>query len=114
MACDRKLKPRQTISERAAEVRRSVAALDSLLAVGKAKAVIDKMTGAVAFAGFEGLVRDGVDDACAYRRLMASGSSLAKAAIARAEQLAGRTVDRQVIGSGMHSHDGGLSFHAKG
>jgi hypothetical protein len=55
--------------------------------------------------------RDGVTDACAYRRLVVSGSALAKAAIARAEQLAGRQVDRRVLAHGAHSHDGGKTWH---
>lgn len=56
-------------------------------------------------------IRDGVTDACMYRRLMATGSSLTKAAIQRAEQIAGRSVDRKVIANGVHSHDGGRSWH---
>jgi hypothetical protein len=42
---------------------------------------------------------------------MSTGSALAKAAIARAEQVAGRTVDRQAIAHGHYSHDGGRSWH---
>ena len=42
---------------------------------------------------------------------MISGSPLAKMKIAQAELLAGRTVDKQVIGQGAHSHDGGKTWH---
>jgi hypothetical protein len=70
--------------------------------------------GGIAFDGLSDAERDGVTDACAYRRLMVSGSALAKAAIARAEQLAGRSVDRRVVGHGVHSHDGGRTWHDKG
>jgi hypothetical protein len=42
---------------------------------------------------------------------MATGSALAKQAIARAEQLAGRTVDRAALTAGHHSHDGGKTWH---
>jgi hypothetical protein len=34
--------------------------------------------------------------------------------IAKAEQVAGRSVNRQVVGQGVHSHDGGESWHSKG
>ena len=40
---------------------------------------------------------------------MSSGSALARAAVARAEQLAGRQVDRRAVAVGAHSHDGGAS-----
>jgi hypothetical protein len=36
---------------------------------------------------------------------------MARLAIQRAEQLAGRSVDRAVIGHGTHSHDGGRTWH---
>ena len=37
-----------------------------------------------------------------------------KAEIARAEALAGRTVDRKVVAAGVHSHDGGTTWNRKG
>lgn len=42
---------------------------------------------------------------------MATGSPMALQAIARAEALAGRSVDKQVIGQGVHSHDSGKTWH---
>jgi len=42
---------------------------------------------------------------------MVQGSALARAAVTRAEQMAGRSVSRQVIGQGAHSHDGGQTWH---
>jgi hypothetical protein len=42
---------------------------------------------------------------------MVSGSQLAIQAIAKAERLAGRSVDRQLVAQGYHSHDGGNSWH---
>jgi len=45
-----------------------------------------------------------------YRRLMATGSALAKAKIAAAEALAGRAVSRQALANGVHSHDGGRTW----
>lgn len=45
---------------------------------------------------------------------MVTGSVLAKAEIARAELIAGRSINRQVIGQGVHSHNGGDTWHGKG
>jgi hypothetical protein len=106
MACDT-LKPKQTKQERAAEIRRAIAELASGLATGRIKATVGQQ-GAIAFAGWQEGARDGVTDACAYRYIMATGSALAKQAIAKAEQLAGRSVSRQAA---VHSHDGGTTWH---
>lgn len=113
MPCDTKLKPRQTVQERAGEVRRAMVLLDAAL---KKRLVRPRVgpQGAIAFDGWDQEQRNGVTDACAYRRIMATGSALAKAEIARAEQLAGRGVDRRVVATGVHSHDGGQSWHPKG
>lgn len=49
------------------------------------------------------------------RRFLAFGSATAKAAIARAEALAGRTVNRQALAAGVHAHaghDGALHWHS--
>ena len=113
MPCDTILKPKQTIQQRAEEIRRAVAGLSAALASGRVKAIVGPQ-GAIAFEGWDVAERDGVTDACAFRRIMVTGSVLAKAAIARAEQLAGRTVDRRVVAHGVHSHDGGVSWHRKG
>lgn len=110
MPCDRTLKPRQTIQQRADEVRRVVERASKAMSTGRVKAKVGPQ-GAVAFLGLTDEERDGVTDNCLFRRLMSSGSASAKQAIARAEALAGRSVDRQVIGHGAHSHDGGLTWH---
>lgn len=109
MACDTKLKAGQTIQQRAVEVRAAVERLAKALVSGQVKAVVGS-NGGVAFQGFDA-DRDGVTDACAYRRLMVSGSALAKAKLAQAEQIAGRSINRQAIGQGLHSHDGGKTWH---
>lgn len=111
MPCDTQLKPKQTIQQRADEIRRAISGLDALLKKRRVKINIGPQ-GAIAFTGWD--ERDGITDACAYRRIMATGSALAKAEIARAEQLAGRGVDRRVIAQGVHSHDGGHTWHGKG
>lgn len=110
MPCDTRLKPRQTIKERAVEITTMVARLAQALAAGRVKPVIGPQ-GAIAFQGLTDDERDGVTDNCAYRRIMATGSVTAKLAIQRAEQLSGRTVNRQVVAHGHHSHDGGETWH---
>jgi len=110
MPCDTRLKPKQTIQQRAEEVRKMVSTLDKLLISGRVKPVIGPQ-GAITFAGLTEEERDGVTDACAYRRLMVTGSALAKAAIARAEQMSGRSVNRAALTHGAHSHDGGKTWH---
>lgn len=113
MPCDTVRKPKQTIQQRADEVRRAVASLDALLKKRRAQVRVGPQ-GAVAFVGWPEQERDGVTDACAYRRIMATGSSLAKAEIARAEAMAGRSVDRKVVAQGVHAHGdgkGGLTWY---
>lgn len=92
-------------------MRTAAGKVSSKLATGKVQVVIDRRTGAVAFRGMSEEDRDGLTDACIYRRIMVTGSALAKQAIARAEQLAGRTVNKQAIAQGHHSHDGGATWH---
>ena len=111
MACETRLQNRnQTLTERKTQVKQIIALTDQLIRKNRVKVVVDKATGAVAFDGLNEVERGGVSDACTYRVLMATGSSLAKMAIARAEQLAGRSVNRQALAQGVHSHDGGRTF----
>ena len=110
MPCDTRLKPKQTIKQRADEIRKMVETLSAGLVSGRIKAVVGPQ-GAIAFNGLTEAQRDGVTDACAYRRIMATGSPAAKLAIMRAEQLAGRPVNRQAVAAGHHSHDGGKTWH---
>jgi hypothetical protein len=110
MPCDTKLKPRQTIQQRAEEIRRAVATLAQGLATNRVRVNIGP-TGGVAFVGLTDQERDGVTDACMYRRVMATGSALAKAKIAAAEALSGRSVNRQAVAHGHHSHDNGQTWH---
>ncbi|MDE2426310.1 MAG: hypothetical protein KGO96_10440 [Elusimicrobia bacterium] len=110
MPCDRRLKRGQTIQMRAAEIRRVVELAARGLSSGKVKAKVGPQ-GAIAFVGLTDAERDGVTDSCMYRRLLTSGSALALQAIAAAEALAGRSVDRQLVAQGAHSHDGGATWH---
>lgn len=110
MACDTRLKPRQTISERAVEVREAVTRLAAALAAGRVQVKIGA-NGVPVFTGWDEQSRDGITDACAYRRIMSTGSALARMAIAKAEQMSGRTVNKQAVAAGHHSHDGGQTWH---
>ena len=109
MPCDTRLKAGQTISERKVEIKASVDKLAAALAAGKVKPVIGAK-GGIAFPGWAEGQTGRVGDACAYRRLMSSGSALAKMAIERAEMMAGRKVDRQAVAQGLHTHDG-INWH---
>jgi|SRR5215472_2393542 len=111
MACDTRLKPRQTIQERAREVRAAMERLAAALRQGRVQVIVDRASGAVAFTGWDDTSRDGITDACAYRALARSGSPLFQQLLARAQQMAGRTVDPRAIAQGVHSHDGGKSWH---
>lgn len=110
MPCDTKLLPGQTLTERKAEIRDSVGYLDALIRAGRVRPVIGPQ-GAIAFEGWKDSDRKRITDACAFRRIQATGSALAREAIAKAERMAGRTVNREAIAVGAHSHDGGRTWH---
>ena len=113
MPCDTVRKPQQTLAERKAEVRKRMLAIDKLIATGKIKVKVGKQ-GAVAFTNLADADRDGITDACIYRMVMLSGSAAAKLAILKAEQAAGVSVNKKVVARGIHSHDGGATWHPKG
>lgn len=110
MVCDTRLKNGQTISQRKAEVAKATTALEQAIAARRVRVVVGPQ-GAVAFTGWSDAERDGITDNCAYRRLLATGSALARAEIAKAEAMAGRKVNTQAIGQGIHSHDNGKTWH---
>ena len=111
MACwlnDVRQQGAQATPEKKQRVKDALARLERALSAGTVKVVIDRASGAVAF---RGLWRsDGVADSCAYRALTAANSAPLRASLARAEIMAGRSVNERAIASGVHSHDGGRSF----
>lgn len=113
MPCDTRLKPRQTVAQRVTEVRKAQQRIEKLLASRRVTAKVGPQ-GAVAFLGLSEDERDGLTDACIYRHVMLKGSAAAKLALMKAEQQAGRSVDRRVVSQGVHSHDGGQSWHPRG
>jgi hypothetical protein len=104
------LKAGQTITERKKEILATVENVQRLLAAGKIKPVVGPQ-GAITFAGLSETDRNRVTDACMYRRIMATGSALARAEIAKAERMAGRSVNRATVAQGVHSHDHGHTWH---
>lgn len=113
MPCDTVRKPQQTLAQRKEEVRRRMRTIDRLIATGKIKVKVGKQ-GAIAFTNLADTDRDGITDACIYRMVMLSGSAAAKLAILKAEQAAGVSVNKKVVAQGIHSHDGGATWHPKG
>jgi hypothetical protein len=112
MPCDTwRAAPQQTLTERKKSITETIQDLARRIARGDVKAIVGPQ-GAIAFEGWTN--KNGVTDACAMRRIMASGSMAARMAIMKAEQKAGRTVDRKALAQGIHSHDGGRTWHGKG
>ena len=114
MACETMRSTKtQTLTERKAEIKDVLAFMDELIRKSKVKVIVDKKTGAIFFDGMTTQERRGVTDGCAYRQLMVSGSASAKQAIARAELLAGRGVNKQAVAQGVHghSHGGTVTWH---
>lgn len=103
----------QTFSERVEEVKTAATKIAAMLAERKIGVKVGPQ-GAITFTGLSDEDRARMTDACIYRRIMSSGSVASKMAIQRAEQLAGRSVSKSVVANGVHSHDGGASWHAKG
>lgn len=105
MPCD----TRPNLTEEAkANQRDALARLQAALGAGSASIVISRQ-GAVAFNGWADAERAGLSDLCAFRRL-ANAPELRKA-LARAEAKAGMKLDRRMLAAGVHSHDGGATWH---
>lgn len=113
MPCFTQTLPNQTMTQRMDEVRTAAQKIDKLLAERKIGVKVGPQ-GAVTFTGLTDADRARMTDACIYRRITQSGSAASKMALARAEQLAGRTVSKATVANGVHSHDGGSTWHAKG
>lgn len=112
MACDTwRASQQQTLTERKEEIKSVIDKVAQEIVKGR---VVPKVgaQGAITFAGLDAVMdRRGVRDACVYRRIMSTGSAMAKQQLARAEQLAGRRVDQKQVAGGAHSHDGGRTWH---
>lgn len=106
------MKPSLTAAEIEAKAN-ALARLERALELKNATgvSVVIGANGAVAFRGWSDAERGGIADTCAYRALSAINSPALRRAVARAEALYGRKVNPQAIASGVHSHDGGNTFH---
>ena len=111
MACETRLKPQQTISQRAAEIRSAVQRLVAALVAGRVQLKIGA-NGAPVFTGWQEESRDGISDLCAYRQIMRTGDATSRMLIQRAEQMSGRPVNKAAVAAGLHSHDGGTTWHS--
>jgi hypothetical protein len=112
MSCERKLRRGQSISQRKEEIKTAVEKLTAALAKGAVKLKVNKQNGGISFEGLTDLDRDGLTDACAFRRLLATGTSSVKALIMKAEAAAGRSIDAKALAQGLHEH-GGVWHHHK-
>lgn len=110
MPCDTWTQPNQTLEQRKEQVKSVIKRVEDLIAQRKVTVKVGA-TGGIAFVGLTDADRAKVTDACIYRRIMATGSALTKNAIQQAEKLAGRAVDKRAIATGVHSHDGGNTWH---
>jgi hypothetical protein len=108
MPCDTKLREGVTLVERMSEIKLALARLERYLSTGSVRVTIGP-NGAVALAGWKD--RDDVTDVCAVRTLYAANSWALRQAIARAEQTQGRKVNVTAVAAGVHSHDGGHTWH---
>lgn len=108
MVCDTKLTGTQTAAQRFAEVLAATTRLRALLAAGTVRARIGPQ-GALALDGWTDAERKGISDACAYRTIAQSWEM--RQAIARAEMQSGRKLNERAVSLGVHSHDGGRTWH---
>ena len=110
MPCDSQIPIGMTEAQRMNQIQEAITRLENDLSGGTVTVTVDRMTGAVAFDGWQN--RDNVADVCAYRRLATAGSFALRTAVQRAEALAGRQVSATAVAAGTHSHDGGRTWHA--
>lgn len=108
MPCDTRIPLGMTLPQRKKQVDDSVARLKKALAEKKVTVKVGA-SGAVAFVGT--WERLGVSDVCAYRKLLAAGSTELKLAIMKAEAMAGRKIDPMQVAAGVHTHDDGKTWN---
>lgn len=108
MPCDTQVLPGQTLEQRNREIDEALRRLESQLQAGQVVVKIGA-NGAIAFDSWAN--RDRVTDVCAYRALTLKNSFALRRAIATAEARSGRKVNPRAVAAGVHSHDGGKSWH---
>lgn len=108
MPCASKIPAGMSLEQRMTQVQRALKRLEQSLQTGSVKIRIAP-NGAIAFAGWKN--RDDVSDVCAFRALTSENSWVLRQAVARAEAQSGRKVNAKAVAAGVHSHDGGKTFH---
>jgi len=108
MPCDSKIPEGMTLETRNIQITKALSRLEVALTAGRVRANIGQ-NGAIAFSGWKD--SDGVSDVCAYRALAARNSWALRQAVSRAETTSGRKLNPQAVGAGVHSHDGGNTWH---
>lgn len=106
MVCYSRRKAEETPEQRRKRIDSALRLLASQLGSGVAKVVIGP-TGAATIVGWT--EREDVADACAFRAMMTNPAM--RLAIMRAEAVAGRKLSPSQIAAGVHSHDGGATWH---
>jgi hypothetical protein len=107
MPCDTRVLDGQTLEQRGKEIDETLKRLELQLGAGTASLRVGPQ-GALVIGGWQD--RRGVTDVCAFRMLKLKGGWEFRKALAKAEQTAGRKVNEQAIGAGIHSHDGGKTW----
>lgn len=110
MVCDRTLTPGQTLEERMKEVDAALKALETAINSGNVKLTIAP-NGQPLLTGWGEKERKGLTDACTYRTLAVQGSFALKQAQQAAERLSGRKINGVMLNSGVHTHNGGKTWH---
>ena len=114
MPCDTVSRQNETVTARTNRISNAVKRLEDYIARGKLRLVVDRATGAVAFAGLTDeelrAAKDGLLDSCVLRKLTVSNSFAFRTALAKAEATAGRMTNMKAVAAGVHSHDGGKTF----
>jgi hypothetical protein len=110
MPCDSQLQPGQTLAARVSEIDLALKRLEQYLSQGKVTIGIGA-NGAITFKGWATNDRNRVTDVCAYRTLTSQSSWALRQATAKAEAMSGRKVNAAAVAAGVHSHDGGGTWH---
>lgn len=108
MPCDSG--PLAKSAQQQADMRAALKRLELMLDKGGVGVIIGE-NGAMYFNGWSSADRKGWSDVCAFRALSAEGSFALQTAVQRAEMMAGRKLDQNMVAAGIHSHDGGHTWH---
>jgi len=109
MVCD-SLQPKETPEQRRKRIDAALKSLVAGLLTNKVKVKLGPK-GEVAFDGWATTDRGKLTDACTYRMMSVRFSDVLARAVAAAELQSGRKLSPLAVNSGVHSHDGGKTWH---